>query len=150
GYEALLRSGEPSLPHPGAVLDAAERLDRLDQLGRKVRSSAPAPMMERPDAGCLFVNLHTYDLLDPALTSPDSPLAEIAHRVVLEITERASLQAIQDVRERVAVLRHMGFRIAIDDLGAGYAGLTSFAALEPEIVKLDMSLVRDVHRAPLK
>lgn len=145
GYEALLRSGEPSLPHPGAVLDAAERLDRLDELGRKVRSSAPAPMMSKPDAGCLFVNLHTYDLLDPALTSPDSPLAEIAHRVVLEITERASLQDIQDVRERVAVLRHMGFRIAIDDLGAGYAGLTSFAALEPEIVKLDMSLVRDVH-----
>jgi EAL domain-containing protein (putative c-di-GMP-specific phosphodiesterase class I) len=39
----------------------------------------------------------------------------------------------------------MGFRIAIDDLGAGYAGLTSFALLEPEIVKLDMTLVRDVH-----
>ncbi|HEY3595010.1 MAG TPA: EAL domain-containing protein [Polyangiaceae bacterium] len=145
GYEALLRSSEPALPHPGAVLDAAERLDRLDQLGRKVRSSAPAPMMSKPEAGCLFVNLHTYDLLDPALTSPDSPLAKIAARVVLEITERASLQDIQDVRERVAVLRRMGFRIAIDDLGAGYAGLTSFAALEPEIVKLDMSLIRDVH-----
>jgi EAL domain-containing protein (putative c-di-GMP-specific phosphodiesterase class I) len=150
GYEALLRSSEPSLPHPGAVLDAAERLDRLDQLGRKVRSSAPAPMMARPEAGCLFVNLHTYDLLDPALTAPDSPLAKIAARVVLEITERASLQDIQDVRERVAVLRRMGFRIAIDDLGAGYAGLTSFAALEPEIVKLDMSLVRDVHQQRTK
>ena len=37
-------------------------------------------------------------------------------------------------------------RIAIDDLGAGYAGLTSYTALEPDIVKLDMSLVRDVDR----
>jgi len=44
----------------------------------------------------------------------------------------------------------MGFRIAIDDLGAGYAGLTSFATLEPEFVKLDMSLVRDVHKSPMK
>jgi EAL domain-containing protein (putative c-di-GMP-specific phosphodiesterase class I) len=39
----------------------------------------------------------------------------------------------------------MGYSIAVDDLGAGYAGLTSFALLEPEIVKLDMTLVRDVH-----
>ena len=150
GYEALLRSGEPSLPNPGAVLDAAERLERLDQLGRKVRSSAPAPLLANPGAGCLFVNLHTRDLLDPNLTSHDSPLSAIADRVVLEITERASLQAIQDVRERVAELRRMGFRIAIDDLGAGYAGLTSFAALEPEIVKLDMTLVRNVHEVRTK
>jgi EAL domain-containing protein (putative c-di-GMP-specific phosphodiesterase class I) len=44
----------------------------------------------------------------------------------------------------------MGFRIAIDDFGAGYAGLSSFAALAPEIVKLDMSLVRDVHRSAVR
>jgi len=44
----------------------------------------------------------------------------------------------------------MGYRIAVDDLGAGYAGLTSFAQLEPHIVKLDMSLVRNVHEAPTK
>jgi sensor c-di-GMP phosphodiesterase-like protein len=44
----------------------------------------------------------------------------------------------------------IGFRIAVDDLGAGYAGLTSFTLLEPDIVKLDMALVRDVHREPKK
>ena len=44
----------------------------------------------------------------------------------------------------------MGFRIAVDDLGAGYAGLTSFALLEPEIVKLDMTLVRDIHESATK
>jgi EAL domain-containing protein (putative c-di-GMP-specific phosphodiesterase class I) len=49
------------------------------------------------------------------------------------------------VRSRVQRLRELGFRIAIDDLGAGYAGLASFALLEPEVVKLDMSLVRDLH-----
>jgi EAL domain-containing protein (putative c-di-GMP-specific phosphodiesterase class I) len=47
-------------------------------------------------------------------------------------------------------LRERGFRIAVDDLGAGYAGLTSFALLEPEIVKVDMTLVRDIDRSPVK
>jgi len=44
----------------------------------------------------------------------------------------------------------MGYRIAVDDLGAGYAGLTSFARLEPEVVKVDMSIVRDVDRSSTK
>ena len=41
-------------------------------------------------------------------------------------------------------------RLALDDLGAGYAGLSSFALLEPEVVKVDMSLVRGVHESPMK
>lgn len=150
GYEALLRSSEPALPHPGAVLDAAERLDRLEEVGRAVRSKAPEPMASVPPSAQLFVNLHSRDLNDETLTLPSSPLASIAARVVLEITERASLDDVPDVKGTVAKLREMGFRIAVDDLGAGYAGLTSFAQLEPEFVKLDMSLVRDVHKNPIK
>jgi EAL domain-containing protein (putative c-di-GMP-specific phosphodiesterase class I) len=144
GYEALLRSTEPSLPHPGAVIDAALRLGRLESLGRSIRSLAAEPIP--PDETfSLFVNLHVTDLVDPALSDPESPLSKIASRVVLEITERSSLDEVKDARRRVAALREMGFRIAVDDLGAGYAGLSSFTLLEPEIVKLDMSLVRDIH-----
>lgn len=150
GYEALLRSTEPTLPHPGAVLDAAEQLNQLDRLGRAIRRSSAAPMAHAPPDAVLFVNLHTTDLLDPELLSKHAPLSQIAHRVVLEVTERSSIEKVSDVRERVAQLRQMGFRIAVDDLGAGYAGLTSFALLEPEIVKLDMSLVRDVHKSPTR
>jgi EAL domain-containing protein (putative c-di-GMP-specific phosphodiesterase class I)/CheY-like chemotaxis protein len=150
GYEALLRSKEPTLPHPGAVLDAAERLNKLDILGRTIRERSALPMQHAPEGTVLFVNLHTTDLLDPMLMSPDTPLSRIAKNVVLEITERASLDQVKDVRARVAALREMGFRIAVDDLGAGYAGLTSFALLEPEIVKLDMTLVRDVHLSSTK
>jgi len=69
---------------------------------------------------------------------------------VLEITERASLDGLGDVRGRIQSLRKLGFRIAIDDLGAGYSGLTSFALLEPDVVKLDMALVRDLHMEPTK
>lgn len=144
GHEALLRSTEASLPHPGAVLDAAARLGRLDDLGRSVRDRASEPVAADPEAGTLFVNLHVRDLLDPMLTSPQSPLTAIASRVVLEITERAKLDEGGDVRARIAELRALGFRIAIDDLGAGYSGLSSLAQLEPEVVKLDMSLVRGI------
>ena len=143
GYEALLRANKPKLPHPGAILDAAERLERLPELGRAVRTAAVAPMAGAPGAA-LFVNLHPRDLADEVLFSADSPLAKLAPRVILEITERASLDEVSDVRERVARLRKLGFRLAVDDLGAGYAGLTSFATLEPEVIKLDMCLVRDV------
>jgi EAL domain-containing protein (putative c-di-GMP-specific phosphodiesterase class I) len=81
---------------------------------------------------------------------PDSPLTSLASRVVLEVTERVSLDNLSKVREKVAALRELGFRVALDDLGAGYAGLTSFTLLEPEFVKLDMSLVRDVHQSSVK
>jgi len=96
------------------------------------------------------VNLHPDDLLDDTIYEHTAALSLLATRVVLEITERASLHRVQDIRSRVARLRELGFRIAIDDLGAGYAGLSCFADLEPDVVKLDMSLVRDVDKMPTK
>jgi EAL domain-containing protein (putative c-di-GMP-specific phosphodiesterase class I) len=150
GYEALLRSEEKALPHPGAILDAAERLDRLTDLGRKIRASACGPILEAPPNAVFFVNLHSRDLMDDTLLSPEAPLSRVADRIILEITERASLDGIVDVRAKLAELRKMGFRIAIDDLGAGYAGLTSFTTLEPDFVKLDMSLIRDVDTNAMK
>jgi EAL domain-containing protein (putative c-di-GMP-specific phosphodiesterase class I)/CheY-like chemotaxis protein len=150
GYEALVRSSEPTIPHPGALFDAAERLDRLCDLSRAIRAKAPLPMLEAPDRGRLFYNLHVRDLNDEQLFASDAPLARMADRVVLEVTERDSLDEVRDVRSRVAQLREMGFQIAVDDLGAGYAGLSSFAQLEPDVVKLDMGLIRDVHRSPTK
>jgi EAL domain-containing protein (putative c-di-GMP-specific phosphodiesterase class I) len=150
GYEALMRSREPSLPHPGAILDAAERLDRLHDVGRRVRTLAPQPFTAAPPDALLFVNLHAADLADKMLMHPSSPLVQCANRVVLELTERAAIDRVDAMEARVAKLREMGFRIAIDDLGAGYAGLTSFALLEPDIVKLDMTLVRDVPSSPTK
>lgn len=150
GYEALLRSREPRLPHPGAVLDAAERLGRVPELGRVVRDKSAAAFRDAPPNAVLFINLHAQDLLDETLSDPSSALSQIADRVILEITERASLHDVRDIKARIAALRKLGFRVAVDDLGAGYAGLTSFTLLEPEVVKLDMSLVRDVDQSATK
>jgi two-component system, cell cycle sensor histidine kinase and response regulator CckA len=144
GYEALLRSDEPLMKSPADILDAAERLGRLPELGRSVRAHVASAASSLPAGIRLFVNLHSADLNDEDLYSPDAPLSKIAERVVLEVTERASLHGVKNVTACVAKLNGLGFQIAIDDLGAGYAGLTSFTQLGPAVAKLDMSLVRGV------
>lgn len=149
-YEALLRSEEPTLPHPGAEIDAAQRLGQLPRLGRATRKSAAEAFAASPPACLLFLNLHPEDLLDDSLFAETGDLASMADRVVLEVTERSSLDLIPDVRDRVARLRAIGYRIAVDDLGAGYAGLASFVQMEPDFVKLDMSLIRGLHQSTLK
>ena len=141
GYEALMRS---RLPSAEALIEAAERAGRTVELGRAVRQAVAAAGAVAPVAD-LYVNLHPQELLDDQLYDPQAPLSKLASRVVLEITERASLESLPDVRDRVGRLRKLGYRMALDDLGAGYAGLASFALLEPEVVKIDESLVRDVH-----
>ncbi len=151
GYEALLRSGDKSLPHPGAILDAAERLEKIQTLGRAVRANCAKTIFDAPiERGVTFINLHLLDLFDKQLTSPFAPLSKVASRVILEITERTSLDGELDLRYRVAELRELGFRIAIDDLGGGHARMGTFTPLDTDFVKLDMSLVRDVDKHPMK
>jgi EAL domain-containing protein (putative c-di-GMP-specific phosphodiesterase class I)/ActR/RegA family two-component response regulator len=148
-FEALLRCADPAFPHPGVMLEAAERLDRVWELGRKVRHEVAKWAVEQPSAQ-FFVNLHPSDLKDPELLHEQAPLVKVAKRVVLEITERASIDDVESLAEKVSRLRELGFRIAVDDLGAGYAGLSSFAQLEPEVVKLDMSLIREIDKSGVK
>jgi EAL domain-containing protein (putative c-di-GMP-specific phosphodiesterase class I) len=148
-FEALLRSREPTLPTQGALLDAAERLGRLPELGRAIRAQVAAAVDAAP-AQAVFLNLHPRDLLDETLYSATAPLSQVARKVVLEVSERASLDAIVDLRTRAEALRALGFRLAIDDFGSGYAGLATYAKLEPELVKLDLALVRDLPDSPAR
>jgi len=148
-YEALLRSNEPALDRPEALVDAALRLGKLHLLGRAIRRSVARSMAEAPPATRVFVNLHPHDLLDEELYGPEEPLSRFIPRVVFEITERAALDEVDRVGYRMERLRRRGFEIAVDDLGAGYSGLSSFVALEPTIVKLDMCLVRDIDQKPV-
>ena len=149
-YEALVRTDEPTLRNPMDLFDAAERLHRLPDLGQAIRSHVANTIASAPSAGLVFVNVHPADLEDETLLASSSPLSAFASRVVLEITERAALDKIGDLIPRMADLRRMGYRIALDDLGAGYAGLTSFAQLEPEVVKVDMSIVRGIDLSATK
>jgi len=149
-YEALLRAEEMMLPDPAAILEAAERTGSLFDVGRAVRGRVVVDTRTTAKGPLFFVNLHPEELRDSTLYLPESAFSLLAPRIVLEITERMSLDHVPDVQDRIAHLRALGFQIALDDLGAGYSGLASFAQLEPEYVKLDMSLVRDVHQNPTK
>ncbi|HJX64241.1 MAG TPA: EAL domain-containing response regulator [Polyangia bacterium] len=149
-YEALMRTTDTELSSPMEILKTAEALDEMSTLGRKTRGLVADVLRKHPELPGVFVNLHVLDLADEDLYSPHAPLSEFASRIHLEITERMALERIPDIRERVAHLRRLGFRIAVDDLGEGYSGLNSFAQLEPDVVKLDMTLIRGIDTTPTK
>jgi EAL domain-containing protein (putative c-di-GMP-specific phosphodiesterase class I) len=149
GWEALLRTREPGVGGPLEFIEMAERLGRVRELGRAIRASV-ARTAKKTRGVVFFVNLHPDDLLDEALFDPTSPLTALAPEIVLEITERSPIDSVPDIRERRGRLRDLGFRLAVDDLGSGYAGLASFASLEPDFVKLDRGLVAGVDREPVK
>ena len=148
-FEALIRTTEESLKRPDVLIATAERLDRIHALGRTVRAAVAKAMPLAPPDTFMFVNVHGLELTDEQLFTDLNPLQPFAARTVLEITERVGIDAASGAA-RVAMLRKLGYRIAVDDLGAGYAALGALATLEPEIVKLDMSLIRDLDRHPTK
>ena len=146
GFECLLRCSEPSLKQPPDLIQAAEELGRTEEIGRAIRHAAVEALPRLPEAARLFVNLHYADLNDPELFDPNTPFTQASDRIVLEITERESLEAIANAQDKVHQLREFGFEIAMDDLGAGHNGLAAFTQLGPEVVKLDMKLIRNVDR----
>lgn len=148
GYEALVRSEEPRMRFPNLLFEAAQRLDREHDLGRRIRRLAVDGFAAARPEWRLFVNLTANDLNDPDLYDPLAPLSQMSHRVVLEINEQARVGT--EIVGRLKELRRLGFRAAVDDLGAGYAGLNSVALLEPEVIKLDMTLVRDIDKSVIK
>jgi EAL domain-containing protein (putative c-di-GMP-specific phosphodiesterase class I) len=145
GFEALLRSDHGGFPSPEHLIGAAVRLERTMELGRAVRARVARDVARLPRDAVVFVNLLPVDLLDGELFARAAALSQFASRVVLELTERDSFDVVPDLGHRVTALRALGFRIALDDLGAGSSGLTSLTELKPDIVKLDRSLIRNVH-----
>lgn len=144
-YEALCRPSHPVFPSPVQLLHTAELSGRIVELGRIMRGRAAAHLRDLPDDTLLFINLHPMEVSDEMLHEVDPLVRPNAHRVVYEITETAALTDHQRTREILQRLREAGFRIALDDLGAGYAGLHSLTLLAPDFVKIDMSLIRGIH-----
>lgn len=143
-YEALCRPADEDFRHVGEVLEAAARTGRIEELGIVLRALAAEPIEQLPPDQLLFINIHPQDLNSPKLGGEGSPLHPIASRVVLEITETEALPDFDQAHHQVKRLQQMGYRVAIDDFGAGYAGFNSLALLEPDFVKLDMAIVRGI------
>jgi len=145
-HEVLLRCTEAEFENPVAFVRFAEHLNRLPDLGVKIRLAVTRLIATGALTGDVFVNLQPRDLADDALLDRCAEFSKYAPRIVFEITERARLDGVAGLAGRIHCLRDMGYRIALDDLGSGYSGLSSLAALAPEVVKLDMTLIRGLDR----
>ena len=141
GYEALARGTLRTLRSPEIMFDVAAEADLLWELGRLCRSKAIESMRTRLTRGeLLFLNVDPHDFADPEFNQLDREV-ESPERVVIEITERTAIKDYPKFRERLKALRERGYRFAVDDAGSGYAGLGSIANLEPDFIKLDISLI---------
>jgi len=114
------------------------------------KTSRLAQIIAREQSELWFVPLDSARLSDDDLFDVDAPFSRHAARVVLQLSKRVALAEVHDLHERVVRLRSMGFRIGLDSFGAGYASLQHFAAIEPDWVKLDSSLVSDIASSSAK
>ena len=142
GYEALARGVMRSLRSPEVMFDVAAEADLVWELSRLCRSRAIEGIATRLRGNeLLFLNVDPHDFSDPAFSENE---VEHPERVVIEITERTAIKDYPKFRERLQRFRERGFRFAIDDAGSGYAGLGSIANLEPDFIKLDISLINAI------
>jgi EAL domain-containing protein (putative c-di-GMP-specific phosphodiesterase class I) len=71
-------------------------------------------------------------------------------QIVFEVTERDSIEELKDFNYNIKVLRLMGFRIAVDDTGSGYASLNTISEIMPDIIKIDRSVIENIDKNTLK
>ena len=142
GYEALARGTLRTLRSPEVMFDVAAEADLIWELSRLCRERALEGMNTRLEGSqLLFLNVDPHDFADPAFS--ENEVSEPS-RVVIEITERTAIKDYPKFRERLKAFREKGFRFAVDDAGSGYAGLGSIANLEPDFIKLDISLINAI------
>ncbi|WP_187471229.1 sensor domain-containing phosphodiesterase [Luteimonas viscosa] len=145
GWEALARFPEEyGLPTDTWFRDAARcgRSVELELAALRAALADPLP------AGDAYLSLNVSpevacsDALDQVLGDVDPA------RIVLEITEHTAVEDYPRLAARLSALQARGFRIAVDDTGAGFSSLRHVLTLAPDIIKLDMSLVRGVDLRP--
>ncbi|MBI3567225.1 MAG: EAL domain-containing protein [Gemmatimonadetes bacterium] len=141
GYEALMRCDEALFASYGALLQAADRIGWRTALERTIYQRIAAACTELPEGALLFVNVHPHDAQEGLLVGGEAPLEPIARSVVLEVSEHASVEQLDAMAGQIDKLRGAGFRIAVDDVGTGAAGLLAFARMAPDFVKLDRTLL---------
>ncbi len=145
GYEALARGVLRALRSPEVLFGVAEEANLIWELSRLCRKKAVEGLDEfvGPDK-LLFLNIDPHDFRDPTFRYLDvEELGGVEHpeRIVLEITERTAITDYPKFQGYLKEFRDRGFRFAVDDAGSGYAGLGSIANLEPDFIKLDISLI---------
>ncbi len=145
GYEALLRNEDPDLRNPMELIEAARRAGRHHELSQAIWKKAPTALDQLPPGQKLFMNVDPEQLALVRTLASTGPLASVADRVVLEVAESAARGTSSELEHDVGALKSLGFTLAVDDLGAAYSGLFAFTQLDPEYVKLDGALIRNLN-----
>jgi EAL domain-containing protein (putative c-di-GMP-specific phosphodiesterase class I)/CheY-like chemotaxis protein len=157
GYEILSRGPRESELHaPDALFEIARTEGRVAELDRLCRRTACEAGRNLPAHALRFINtepltmfLHSHgdSFVQEFVEVTPSSLRGLT---VIEITENSVIDDFDRMRDMVRQLRAHGFRVAIDDAGAGYAGLQTMVEIEPDFIKLDMSLIRGVDTSIVK
>lgn len=144
GYEALARFAPIPLQPPEAWFQLAARAGltpELEALALATELEVAGRRLPQADA---FVSLNVSPLLlaDPRIACVLGATPVAPRRLVLELTERDEVADYEALRAVVEPYRTRGFRIAIDDAGAGYASMRHITELAPDFVKLDARIIR--------
>lgn len=155
--EALLRGigRDESVIHPVYLFDAARGCGMLDRLELAARKAAVHRMVVDAIAENLFINVTPSAIEDPMASLTETiaciDAAGVPHaRIVFEIVESDKATDLPSLQRLLASHRAAGFRVALDDVGAGYSGLNLLHQLRPDFIKLDMELVHGVTTDPYK
>ena len=156
GHEALVRGPAGSLLEtPQELFAAAREGDRFVELGIICIQEVLRRFAARELPGLLFLNLSPQLVMQRGFDQQRaraflSGIGLDAQRVVIELTEEYPTFDFRLVQESLALYRSMGFRVAIDDLGEGFASLRLWSELRPEFVKADKHFVTGVAHDPVK
>lgn len=157
-YEALCRirldSGERL--NGGEAFAIAKRAGRSIELDLACQTSALRVKQALMPAGMpVFINAMPHSLLardfsaHPFLDRMQA-LGVMPQEVVIEIVESERVDDHEALAATCDELKGMGFRIALDDIGSGYSGLSLLAALRPDFVKIDRALVHGAHNSRMR
>jgi EAL domain-containing protein (putative c-di-GMP-specific phosphodiesterase class I) len=155
GFEALTRVDTGRFENIEMLLQAAESDETLWSLERLCRRRALEGVPALESDQLLFLNIEPDTAHDPQLTGPQflDGLAGAGlspGQIVLELTEHSAVRDFVALRRTLERFRKLGFRLAMDDVGSGYAGLQAIAEIAPDFIKADMQLVRGLHASSIK
>jgi EAL domain-containing protein (putative c-di-GMP-specific phosphodiesterase class I) len=147
GYEALSRFPGLGDRDPGSVFAQARRCGMASELESAAIRVALRAAKRRPKGTWLALNVSPEALASGAVSRE---LPGDLNGIVVEITEHELVTDDEAFETTLAELRARGARIAVDDAGSAYAGLQHIVRLQPEIIKLDRTLVAGVRSRPDK
>jgi EAL domain-containing protein (putative c-di-GMP-specific phosphodiesterase class I)/DNA-binding response OmpR family regulator len=153
GYEALSRGPVGTeLESPEVLFELARDFDLVWELEALCIENVMPWLDDVCSRGYLFFNLESQFIqqLQQRGTEIFDPFFRCNRQIVIEVTERSAIRDYRTFRHTLHNLKQMGFRIAIDDCGSGYATLEAVAELRPDYLKVGHSLFHGVERDPIR